>query len=61
MQIPYDSTYMWNLKYDTMDIFMKQNQTHRHREETHGHQRGNTGEGWIGSWALANTNHFIFQ
>ena len=28
-QIPYDITYMWNLKYD---ISMKQKQTHRHRE-----------------------------
>ena len=30
-QIPYDITYMWNLKYDT-DEPTKQKQTHRHRE-----------------------------
>ena len=28
-QIPYDITYMWNIKYDTNDLSMKQKQTHR--------------------------------
>ena len=28
-QIPYDITYMWNLKYDTMNISMKPKQNHR--------------------------------
>ena len=32
-QIPYDITYMWNLKYDTNEsVSMKQKQTHRNRE-----------------------------
>ena len=29
-QIPYDITYMWNLKYDKLT--MKHKETHRHRE-----------------------------
>lgn len=35
-QIPYDITYMWNLKYSTMNIFSKQKQTRRQREQTCG-------------------------
>ena len=35
-QIPYDITYMWNLKYSTMNIFSKQKQTRRQREQTFG-------------------------
>ena len=31
-QMPYDITYMWNLKYDTMNISMKPKQNHRQRE-----------------------------
>ena len=31
-KIPYDITYMWNLKYGTNDLSTKQKQTHRHRE-----------------------------
>ena len=50
-QIPYDITYMWNLKYDTMNLSMKQKQTHRHREQTCGCHGGGSGEGgWTGVW-----------
>ena len=31
-RIPYDTTYMWNLKYGTMSLSTKQKQTHGHRE-----------------------------
>ena len=31
-QMLYDITYMWNLKYDTNELFTKQKQTHRYRE-----------------------------
>ena len=31
-RIPYDTTYMWNLKYGTMNLSTKQKQTHGHRE-----------------------------
>ena len=33
-QIPYDITYMWNLKYDTNELICKQKETHRHRGQT---------------------------
>ena len=33
------------LKNDINELFIKQKQTHRHRKETHGYQRGNGGEG----------------
>ena len=35
-QMPHDLTYLRNIKYDTtqMNLFMKQKQTHRHRQET---------------------------
>ena len=39
-QIPYDVTYLQNLKYDTNDISMKQKQTHRYGEQTCGCQGG---------------------
>ena len=59
-QIPYDITYMWNLKYDTNELFTKQKQTHRHREQTCGCQGGlRVGEGWIGSFGLADANYYI--
>ena len=31
-QISYDIVYMWNPKYDTMNLSMKQKQNHGHRE-----------------------------
>ena len=33
-QIPYNITYMCNLKYDTNEFIYKIKQIHRHREET---------------------------
>ena len=38
-QIPY-ITYMWNLKYDTNELIYETKQTHRHRKQTDGYQRG---------------------
>ena len=50
-EIPYDITYMWNLKYDTNE---------RYREQTCGWQGGEeVGVGWIGSLGLADANHYI--
>ena len=41
---------MWTLKYDKMNLSMKQKQTHRHREQTMWLPRG---EGWAGiDWEL---------
>ena len=50
-QIPHAITYMWNLKYDKMNLFTKQKQTHRHREQTCGCQ-GGWACGWdgVGVW-----------
>ena len=44
-QISYDITYMWNLnkKMIQMNLFTKQKQTHRHRKQTCGYQRGKVG------------------
>ena len=44
-QIPYDITYMWNLKNDTNES-IEQQQTHRHRDETFGCQRVGSGMDW---------------
>ena len=44
-QISYDITYMWNIKYDKMNLSTKQKQTHRHREQTCGCLGG---AGWGG-------------
>ena len=46
-QISYDIIYMWNLKkMIQMNLFTKQKQTHRHRKQTYGYQRGKrVGEG----------------
>ena len=40
-QISYDITYMCNLKkMIQMNLFTKQKQTHRHRKQIYGYQRG---------------------
>ena len=39
-QISCDITYMWNIEYDTNELIYKQKQTHRHRKQTYGYQRG---------------------
>ena len=55
-QIPYDITYMWNLKYN-MNEHMKQKQTYRHRELTCSYQgEKGLGEERIGRLGLADTN-----
>ena len=51
---------MWNLKYDTNDLFTKQTHTHRHRDKTCGCQgEGGVGEGWTGSLRSADANYHI--
>ena len=43
-----------------MNLSMRQKQTHRHREQTCGCQRGGgVGRGWNGSLGLAEANHYI--
>ena len=58
-QIPYDITYMWNLKYGTMNLSTKQKWTHRHREQTCGCQGVGEGEGWTESLGLVDANYYI--
>ena len=41
---------MWNLKYDTNDISMKQKQTYRHREQTCGCWKGVWVRDGLGIW-----------
>ena len=44
-QIPYDITYRWDLNMIQMNLFTKQKQTHRQREQTCGCQGGGGGGG----------------
>ena len=46
-QISYDITYMWNLTYDTMNLFMKWKQTHRLRKQTYRSPKGKEAGGEI--------------
>ena len=45
--MPYDFTYMWNLKNKIKDEG-KLKQTHRHREQADGCQRGGRSGDWVG-------------
>ena len=45
-QVSYDTTYMCNLKEKKktqMNLFPKQKETHKHRKQTYGYQRGKRG------------------
>ena len=44
-QIPYNITYMWNLKYGTNKPSYK-TETNRHRDQTRGCQGGDGGMDW---------------
>ena len=46
-KLPYDITYMWNLK--SMHLSMKQEQTHIENRLVVAKARGRMGEGWTGS------------
>ena len=59
-QVPYGSTYMWNLNRDMSKLNLKQKQTHRHREQTCDCPVGGVwGEGRIGSLGFADANYYI--
>ena len=45
-QIPYDFTYMWNIK-SKISKQTKQKQTHRYREQIEGWQMGRVWGGWV--------------
>ena len=42
-----------------MNVYTKQKQTHRHRKQTSGYQRGKGEAGQIKSMGLRDTNHYI--
>ena len=43
-----------------MNLFMKQKETHRHREQTGvAKVGGRVGQGWIGDLGLADANYYI--
>ena len=44
-QIPYDVTYMWDLKYDTNELIWQNRTRLTDIENKHGYQRGKAGEG----------------
>ena len=39
-QTSYAITYVCNLQYDTINLFAKQKETHRHGKQTYDYQRG---------------------
>ena len=58
-QIPYDITYMWNLKYDICEpVCETKVETHRHRKQTYGYLRGKgVEEGSVKSLGLTDINY----
>ena len=42
-----------------MNLFVKQKQTHRHREQTCCQWGGGVAEGWTRGWGLADANYYI--
>ena len=59
-QIPYDITYMWNLKYDTNEHIYKTNRLTDIREQPCGcHRGGSVGEGRTGSLGSADADYYV--
>ena len=56
-QIPYDITYMWNLKIRHKWTILRNRSRLTDREQTCGCQGVGCGEGWIGSLGLAAANY----
>ena len=55
-QVPYDITYMWNLKYDTNELIYE---TDTHTEHTCACQGEWDGGGQTGSLGLPDANYYI--
>ena len=59
-QIPYDITYMWNLKYDTNEhIYETETDSKTQRIDLWLPRGRGGGEGWIGGLGLADANYYI--
>ena len=55
-QIPYDITYMWNVKQDTSNFYNRETYPKTQRTNLWG---GGEGEGWSGSLELTFANYYI--
>ena len=61
-QISYDITAMQNLKIIEINLLTKQKQTHRHRKQTYGCQRGEGRRHKLGVWnEQIHTTKMIFK
>ena len=58
-QIPYDITYVWNLKYDTTEHIYKTKTDSQTYRTDFSLPREGLGEGRTGSWGLADGNYYI--
>ena len=58
-QIPYDITYMWNLKYGTNDLSIKQKQIMDMESRLVSTRGMGKRRGWPGSLELVDTNYNI--
>ena len=57
--MPYDITYMWNLKYDTNEPINKTETDPQTQSRLVVAKREEGGEGWIGSLGLVDVNYYI--
>ena len=57
--IPYDITYMWNLKYDTNEVIYETD--FRQRQQTCGCQEGGLVAEWIGNLGVADAKCYILN
>ena len=48
--MPYDITYVWNLKQETNELIYKTKTTNKHRKETYSYQRGKRAGDQLGVW-----------
>jgi len=59
-QIPYDITYMWNLKYDTNEsIYKTETDSEKWRTDLWLPRRRRVEVGWTGSLGLVEANYYI--
>ena len=59
-QMPYDISYMWNLKYDTNEFICEiQTDSEKWRTDLWFQRGRREGMGWTGSLGLADANYYI--
>ena len=57
--MPYDNTYMWNLKYDTNELIYETERDSQTENRLVVAKVEGVGEGCTGSVGLADTNYYI--